>query len=239
MNTQNGAANSSNTFSGVISSSVNTRHLKDLLCFNPKEYFEFPPGPEISGKARSFITGLICEREVRLGRKGTSDFRSHSFFCGLDWGSLHKLPAPFLPEVSNPTDTSNFDILDDCLSEMVLSLDNVTYHVIYLCWSLVCVWKEIPYLFTLWATWLKVHTSLWGMHETPRYTIYKVSQIMHLLLSLITQVNRASNHEKISAIQTLYHQAGSYCSSMQNVHNLQQNNTSWLLASFVFCSSLM
>ncbi|XP_033973228.1 myotonin-protein kinase isoform X1 [Trematomus bernacchii] len=86
---------------------------------NFQEYFEFPSsGPEISDKARSFITGLICEREVRLGRKGFSDFRSNPFFCGLDWASLHKLPAPFLPEVSNPTDTSNFDILDDCLSEM-------------------------------------------------------------------------------------------------------------------------
>ncbi|KAK5859217.1 hypothetical protein PBY51_003299 [Eleginops maclovinus] len=86
---------------------------------NFQEYFEFPSsGPEISDKARSFITGLICEREVRLGRKGFSEFRSNPFFCGLDWASLHKLPAPFLPEVSNPTDTSNFDILDDCLSEM-------------------------------------------------------------------------------------------------------------------------
>uniref|UniRef100_A0A8P4GJ15 non-specific serine/threonine protein kinase n=1 Tax=Dicentrarchus labrax TaxID=13489 RepID=A0A8P4GJ15_DICLA len=84
-----------------------------------QEYFEFPSsGPEISDKARSFITGLICEREVRLGKKGSSDFRNNLFFCGLDWGSLHKLPAPFLPEVSDPTDTSNFDILDDCLSEM-------------------------------------------------------------------------------------------------------------------------
>ncbi|KAM7374951.1 hypothetical protein PAMP_007576 [Pampus punctatissimus] len=89
-----------------------------------QEYFAFPPsGPEVSDKARSFITGLICEREVRLGRKGFSDFRSHPFFCGLDWGSLHKLPAPFLPEVSNPTDTSNFDILDDCLSEMEMLSD--------------------------------------------------------------------------------------------------------------------
>nr|XP_033466146.1 myotonin-protein kinase isoform X1 [Epinephelus lanceolatus] len=84
-----------------------------------QEYFEFPSsGPEVSDKARSFVTGLICEREVRLGRKGSSDFRSHPFFSGLDWGSLHKHPAPFLPEVSNATDTSNFDILDDSLSEM-------------------------------------------------------------------------------------------------------------------------
>ncbi|XP_034745876.1 myotonin-protein kinase [Etheostoma cragini] len=87
--------------------------------FHFQEYFEFPPsGPEISDRARSFITGLICEREVRLGRKGFSDFRSHPFFSGLDWDSLHILPAPFLPEVFNSTDTSNFDILDDCLSEM-------------------------------------------------------------------------------------------------------------------------
>ncbi|KAK2828940.1 hypothetical protein Q5P01_019974 [Channa striata] len=84
-----------------------------------EEHFEFPPsGPGISDKAHSFITGLICEREVRLGRKGSSDFRNHPFFCGLEWHSLHKLPAPYVPEVSNPTDTSNFDILDDCLSEM-------------------------------------------------------------------------------------------------------------------------
>ena len=85
-----------------------------------QEYFEFPPsGPEISDKAHSFITGLICEREIRLGRKGSSDFRSHPFFCGIDWNSLNQLSAPFLPDVSNATDTSNFDILDDSLSEMV------------------------------------------------------------------------------------------------------------------------
>ncbi|XP_034538835.1 myotonin-protein kinase isoform X2 [Notolabrus celidotus] len=84
-----------------------------------QEHFEFPAsGPEISEKAHSFITGLICEKEVRLGRKGFTDFRSHPFFTGLDWGSLHKLSAPYLPEVSNPTDTSNFDILDDCVTEM-------------------------------------------------------------------------------------------------------------------------
>ncbi|KAM6983840.1 myotonin-protein kinase isoform 1-T2 [Tautogolabrus adspersus] len=87
--------------------------------FHFQEPFEFPAsGPDISDKACSFITGLVCEKEVRLGRKGFSDFSSHPFFSGLDWGSLHKLSAPFLPEVSNPTDTSNFDILDDCLNEM-------------------------------------------------------------------------------------------------------------------------
>ncbi|XP_041742372.2 myotonin-protein kinase isoform X3 [Coregonus clupeaformis] len=86
---------------------------------NFQEHFEFPPsGPKVSNKARSLIMGLICEREDRMGVGGSGDFRSHPFFCGLDWGSLHELPAPFEPEVSNATDTSNFDVLDDCLSEM-------------------------------------------------------------------------------------------------------------------------
>ncbi|KAK6317404.1 hypothetical protein J4Q44_G00128040 [Coregonus suidteri] len=86
---------------------------------NFQEHFEFPPsGPEVSDEARSLIMGLICEREDRMGARGSGDFRAHPFFCGLDWGSLHELPAPFQPEVSNATDTSNFDVLDDCLSEM-------------------------------------------------------------------------------------------------------------------------
>ncbi|XP_018586526.1 myotonin-protein kinase [Scleropages formosus] len=84
-----------------------------------KEYFEFPlSGPEISEEARGLIEGLICEREVRLGSNGSGDFRKHPFFSNLDWHSLHLHPAPFRPEVSNATDTSNFDVLDDCLSEM-------------------------------------------------------------------------------------------------------------------------
>uniref|UniRef100_A0A3P8YXD5 non-specific serine/threonine protein kinase n=1 Tax=Esox lucius TaxID=8010 RepID=A0A3P8YXD5_ESOLU len=86
---------------------------------NFQEHFEFPSsGPEVSDEARSLIMGLICEREDRMGAGGSGDFRGHPFFCGLDWGSLNELPAPFQPEVSNATDTSNFDVLDDCLSEM-------------------------------------------------------------------------------------------------------------------------
>nr|XP_055063888.1 myotonin-protein kinase isoform X1 [Misgurnus anguillicaudatus] len=84
-----------------------------------KDYFEFPiMSSEVSSDACSLISGLICDRSVRLGSKGSGDFQKHSFFKGLDWTSLHLLPAPYHPEVSDPTDTSNFDVLDDCLSQM-------------------------------------------------------------------------------------------------------------------------
>uniref|UniRef100_A0A8C6WFN4 non-specific serine/threonine protein kinase n=1 Tax=Neogobius melanostomus TaxID=47308 RepID=A0A8C6WFN4_9GOBI len=85
-------------------------------------------GPEVSDKAHSFITRLICEHDVRLGKRGVSDFRSHPFFSGVDWTVLHKVPAPYEPDVTNATDTSNFDIVDDCLSEMVRSFSQILYN---------------------------------------------------------------------------------------------------------------
>uniref|UniRef100_A0A673IXV0 non-specific serine/threonine protein kinase n=1 Tax=Sinocyclocheilus rhinocerous TaxID=307959 RepID=A0A673IXV0_9TELE len=82
-----------------------------------KDYFEFPPGSEVSEEARSLISALICDRSERLGSRGSVDFRKHPFFTGLDWSSLHLLPPPYRPDVSDATDTSNFDVLDDCLSD--------------------------------------------------------------------------------------------------------------------------
>lgn len=85
-----------------------------------QDYFEFPAASsEVSSDASSLITALICDRAERLGSRGSGDFHKHPFFSGLDWTSLHMLPAPYHPEVSNDTDTSNFDVLDDSLSETV------------------------------------------------------------------------------------------------------------------------
>ncbi|KPP63841.1 myotonin-protein kinase-like, partial [Scleropages formosus] len=64
-----------------------------------QEHFEFPPSAaEVSTQACSLIRGLICDREKRLGRRGATDFKSHAFFQGLDWGSLQHCPAPFQPK---------------------------------------------------------------------------------------------------------------------------------------------
>ncbi|XP_057177127.1 myotonin-protein kinase isoform X2 [Triplophysa rosa] len=83
-----------------------------------QDSFECPAvSSEVSSDACSLITALICDRTERLGSRGSGDFHKHPFFSGLDWTSLHLLPAPYHPDVSNDTDTSNFDVLDDCLSE--------------------------------------------------------------------------------------------------------------------------
>lgn len=65
------------------------------------------------------MEGLICPRETRLGRNGVQDFHEHPFFAGVDWEGLRDYTPPFVPEFANATDTCNFDVVEDCLTDMV------------------------------------------------------------------------------------------------------------------------
>ncbi|KAL9917053.1 serine/threonine-protein kinase Genghis Khan isoform X1 [Glossina fuscipes] len=85
---------------------------------NHQNCFDFPPEDnmhKVSEAAKDLIRRLICAPEFRLGRNGIDDFKSHPWFEGVDWDNLRHGPAPYVPDVSSPTDTSNFDVDDNTI----------------------------------------------------------------------------------------------------------------------------
>ncbi len=56
---------------------------------------------------------LICNAKDRLGRSGIEDFRSHPFFSTMDWDNMRNVSPPYIPEFSSPTDTRNFDPIEE------------------------------------------------------------------------------------------------------------------------------
>jgi len=70
----------------------------------------------ISDTAADIIMQLLQDKPPkRLGYNGLKEIRQHPFFKDIDWVALERraVPAPYIPTIMNPLDTSNFDAYND------------------------------------------------------------------------------------------------------------------------------
>ena len=54
---------------------------------------------------------FMCKAEKRFGKNGMDEIKQHPWFASLvDFDSIHNSTPPYIPDISGPEDTSNFDI---------------------------------------------------------------------------------------------------------------------------------
>ncbi|KAJ6654057.1 hypothetical protein lerEdw1_007483 [Lerista edwardsae] len=80
-----------------------------------KNSLHFPDDVEISKHAKDLICAFLTDREVRLGRNGVDEIKSHLFFKNdqWNWDNIRETAAPVVPELSSDIDSSNFDDIED------------------------------------------------------------------------------------------------------------------------------
>ncbi|XP_076338832.1 microtubule-associated serine/threonine-protein kinase 2-like isoform X1 [Tachypleus tridentatus] len=75
------------------------------------------PGDEdwtVPEDAKDLITQLLCQHPIdRLGAGGAHEVKEHPFFIGMDWESLLRQKAEFVPQLDHEEDTSYFDTRAD------------------------------------------------------------------------------------------------------------------------------
>ncbi|KAM9969870.1 hypothetical protein ACTFIW_007816 [Dictyostelium discoideum] len=75
----------------------------------PKIMEEAKAEVNLSPEAQDLIERFLTDPMTRIGFNGVEEIQSHPFFKGVDWRRLRETRAPIIPQLSSPTDTSNFD----------------------------------------------------------------------------------------------------------------------------------
>lgn len=78
-----------------------------------KKYLKIPKEAQISNDAVNLMRRLIISADLRLGKNGVDEIKSHPFFKGIDWENIRNTKAPIIPKLSSPEDTCNFEKFED------------------------------------------------------------------------------------------------------------------------------
>lgn len=86
-----------------------TPHETYRKILNWQESLQFPEDIHLSPESEDLIRKLLSSAEHRLGRYGGADeIKQHPFFRGVDWDTIRKVDAPFIPKLRSITDTRFF-----------------------------------------------------------------------------------------------------------------------------------
>ncbi|XP_065295894.1 serine/threonine-protein kinase Warts isoform X1 [Dermacentor albipictus] len=93
---------------------ANTPGETQYKVLNWETTLQIPKVALLSTESTDLILRLCCGAEQRLGRNGADEIKAHPFFASIDFeGGLRNKPAPYIPNIRYPADTSNFDAVDD------------------------------------------------------------------------------------------------------------------------------
>lgn len=93
---------------------ANTPADTQLKVINWERTLRIPQQAELSYEARDLILRLCTSQDRRLGVNGVEEIKNHPFFRLVDWNyGVRRMEAPYRPQISSPTDTSNFDAMDE------------------------------------------------------------------------------------------------------------------------------
>jgi serine/threonine protein kinase len=73
---------------------------------------------KLSKEGKELIKKLLnrdCRQRLGMGKQGVKEIFKHPWFSSLDWAGLekHTIPAPFIPDVRDDLDVSNFDEVEE------------------------------------------------------------------------------------------------------------------------------
>lgn len=92
---------------------------EELFAHTVNDDIEWPDGEDwdVQPEAKDLITQLLQQNpRERLGTQGGAlEVKEHIYFIGLDWNSLLRQKAEFVPQLSTEDDTSYFDSEFFCL----------------------------------------------------------------------------------------------------------------------------
>lgn len=74
-----------------------------------QESLVIPEDIHLSPEAEDLIRSLLTSSDRRLGRNGgANEIKQHPFFRGVDWETIRRVDAPFIPKLRSITDTRFF-----------------------------------------------------------------------------------------------------------------------------------